>query len=243
MGASPRESPVPAGCARTGSALRSSRPYSASSISNLKAAIQKEEDAGQTTSLSLAIEKRPLIEGPNGVLYVVDFAAFERKATHGIFHLLAEGAEGEGRDRETYSTPFGAAFQVWAEGCLRRAEGGKGEPTIFVDEEYGPKKHRRATPDVVLAYERQVVCFEVVAGALQIKTLTHGDLATFEQDLREARVQEGQPVVEADRRRRRRRDEIDRARSGWRRAFLAGDCHRGPVSTSGRGDEEGEERR
>lgn len=164
-------------------ALRSFLDHSASSIGNLKAAIQKEEDAGQTTSLSLAIEKRPLIEGPNGVLYVVDFAAFERKATHGIFHLLAEGAEGEGRDRETYTTPFGAAFQVWAERCLRRAEDGKAEPMIFADEEYGPKKHRRATPDVVLAYERQVVCFEVVAGALQIKTLTHGDLATFEQDL------------------------------------------------------------
>lgn len=165
-------------------ALRSFLDQSASSVADLRAAILEEErEAGKTRSLSLAIEQRPVIEGPESVLYLVDFAAFERKATHGIFHILAEGAEGEGLDRETYTTPFGAAFQVWAEGCLRRAEGGKAEPAIFADEDYGPKKHRRATPDVVLRYERQVVCFEVVAGALQIKTLTHGDLTTFDQDL------------------------------------------------------------
>jgi hypothetical protein len=165
-------------------ALRSFLGQSASSVADLKAAILEEErNAGRTTSLSLAIEKRPVIEGPEGMLYAVDFASFERKATHGIFHILAEGAEGEGLDRETYTTPFGAAFQVWAEGCLRRAEGGKPEPAIFADQEYGTKKHRRATPDVVLRYERQIICFEVVAGALLIKTLTHGDLASFDQDL------------------------------------------------------------
>jgi hypothetical protein len=164
--------------------LRSFLDQSASSLADLRAAIVEEEkEAGHTTSLSLAIEKRPVIEGPEGMLYVVHFAAFERKATHGIFHILAEGAEGESLDRETYTTPFGAAFQVWAEGCLRRTEGDKTEPAIVADEDYGPKKHRRATPDVVLRYERQVICFEVVAGALQIKTLTHGDLTAFDQDL------------------------------------------------------------
>ena len=67
-------------------------------------------------------------------LYVVDFAAFERRATHGIFHLLAEGPEAEGKGRELFTTPFGAAFQIWGERCLRRAEGGNDEVRVFADE-------------------------------------------------------------------------------------------------------------
>jgi hypothetical protein len=141
------------------------------------------EELGATTSLSLAIEKKPILEGPDGKLYVVNFAALERRATHGIFHTLAEEAELEGLDRETFSSPFGAAFQGWAEGSVNRMEGNGEEPAIFADVRYGPKKERRDTPDVVLRYERQIVAMEVVAGALQIKTSTHGDLTTFEQDL------------------------------------------------------------
>lgn len=155
----------------------------AGSVADLRTAITAEEaEAGRTTSLSLAIEKHPLIEGPEELLYVVDFAAFERKATHGIFHILSEGAEDEGLDRETFTSPFGAAFQVWAEECFQRTEGDKSEPRIFADVAYGPKKNRRDTPDVVLRYERQIVAVEVVAGAMQIKTSTHGDLAAFDSD-------------------------------------------------------------
>jgi hypothetical protein len=57
------------------------------------------------------------------------------------------------------------------------------EPKVFADVAYGPKKQRRDSPDVVLRYERQAVAIEVVAGALQVKTLTHGDLQSFEHDL------------------------------------------------------------
>jgi hypothetical protein len=154
-------------------------------LAELRRAIEAEEEkAGRTTSLSLAIEKMPLIEDPDGLLYVTDFGAFERKATHGIFHILSEGAEDEGLDRETFTSPFGAAFQVWVEGCFQRTEGNKAEPMIFADVPYGSKKNRRDTSDVVLRYERQIVAVEVVAGAMQIKTSTHGDLDAFESDLK-----------------------------------------------------------
>lgn len=145
--------------------------------------LAEQEELGETTSQSLAIEKRPILEGLDGQLYVVNFAALERRATHGIFHTLAEEAELEGLDRETFTAPFGAAFQRWAEKSVNRMEGNHEEPEIFADMTYGPKKERRDTPDVVLRYERQVIAMEVVAGALQIKTSTHGDLTAFEQDL------------------------------------------------------------
>lgn len=146
--------------------------------------LAEEEELGSTNYQSLAIEKRPIVEGPNGQLYLANFAALERRATHGIFHILGEGAESEGLDRETFTSPFGAAFQVWAEGSVDRMEGGQQEPAIFADERYGSKKEPRDTPDVVLRYERQIVAMEVVAGALQIRTSTHGDLAAFARDLK-----------------------------------------------------------
>lgn len=167
------------------SSWRSFLGVSAGSVERLREQLlAEEEELGSTTYQSLAIEKRPIIEGPNGQIYLANFAALERRATHGIFHILGEGAESEGLDRETFTSPFGAAFQRWAEGCVDRMEGGRQEPTIFADERYGSKKEPRDTPDVVLRYERQIVAMEVVAGALQIRTSTHGDLTTFARDLK-----------------------------------------------------------
>jgi hypothetical protein len=152
-------------------------------VDELRDALVAEEGIrGPTTFGALAIEKRPLVR-EGDTLYVVDFAAYERRVTHGIFHLLAEGPESEGKGREHFTTPFGAAFQIWGERCLRRAEGTNEEVVIFADEPYGPKKRRRDTPDIVLSYERNIVCFELVAGALRIATLTHGDLDSFAADL------------------------------------------------------------
>lgn len=166
------------------SSWRSFLTLSATSVECLRQQLLVEEqELGRTTSQSLAIEKKPIVEGPDGLLYVVNFSALERRATHGIFHILAEEAEAEGLDRETFTAPFGAAFQQWAEESVNRMEGGREEPKIFADVRYGPKRKRRDTPDVVLRYERQIIAIEVVAGALQIKTTSHGDLATFEQDL------------------------------------------------------------
>jgi hypothetical protein len=142
------------------------------------------QEFGDTTYLSLAIERQPIIIGPAGQLFVLSLPAFERRATHGIFHILAEGAVNEGEDREFHTSPFGFAFQRWAEGCIRRGEEIQAEqPRLVADEPYGPKGNRRDTSDVVLAYERQIVAVEVVAGPLNARTITHGDLGTFEKDL------------------------------------------------------------
>lgn len=166
------------------STWRSFLARSGASVENLRnRLLAEQEELGETNYQSLVIEKTPILEGLDGQIYVINFAALERRATHGIFHILAEDAEAEGLDRETFTAPFGAAFQRWAEESVHRMEGKREEPTIFADVPYGPKQKRRDTPDVVLRYERQIVAVEGVAGALQIKTSTHGDLTTFDQDL------------------------------------------------------------
>jgi hypothetical protein len=141
----------------------------------------EERSFGPTMVGSLAIEKRPIVRAPD-TLYVANFGAFERRGSQGIFHILSEGAEGEGRDREAYTSPFGEAFQTWVERAIRRSESGK-DVEIFADVSYGTKKAPKDTPDVVLAYERNVLAIEVVAGAMRIQSLTRGDLNTFAVDL------------------------------------------------------------
>jgi hypothetical protein len=145
------------------------------------ALLAEERILGPTIAGSLEIEKRPIVRG-DGALFVTNFGAFERRGTHGIFHILSEGAEAEGFERETYTAPFGRAFQVWVEQTVRRIEAGK-ETQIFADVPYGPKRARKDTPDVVLAYERNIVAIEVVSGAMRIQSLTRGDLSTFAADL------------------------------------------------------------
>jgi len=154
-----------------------------STVDDLKGALQEEEEQGRGTTFgALAIEKKPIVRTEEE-LYVVNFAAYERRATHGIFHILSEGPEAEGLGRETFTAPFGEAFQTWAEGCVRRTEEGRNGVEIFADLPYGTKKERRDTSDVVLVYERNIIALEMVAGALRIQTLTHGDLETFALDL------------------------------------------------------------
>jgi hypothetical protein len=151
----------------------------------LRAALQAEVTAvGPSHYLSLEIEKTPIVIGADERVHLINMGALERRATQGIFHILSEGAEQEGKDRELYTAPFGAAFQQWAEACIRRMEeAGAEEPAIFADVPYGTKASRRDTPDAVVRYERQMICAEMVAGALRIQTLTHGDLDAFEKDL------------------------------------------------------------
>ena len=159
---------------------------SAGDLQDLREAIKGEQDErGEVPFRSLAMERRPLVSGPDGLCYVLNLPSLEWRSTHGIFHILAEGAVDEGFDRELYTAPFGRAFQIWAEGCIRRAEkAAQGEAAqIFADVPYGPKGQRRDTPDVVVRDERQIAVVEVVAGPLQSKTVTHGDLDAFERDL------------------------------------------------------------
>jgi hypothetical protein len=144
--------------------------------------IAEQESHGATTYASLSIEKRPLVRRDEQ-LYVSNFAAYERRATHGIFHLLSEGSEKEGLSREAYTAPFGAAFQIWVENALRRVEESSAGVEIFADVPYGTKREPRDTSDVVLVYERNIIVIEVVAGALRIGSLTHGDLEMFNLDL------------------------------------------------------------
>lgn len=144
---------------------------------------EEEDELGGSVVASLAIERRPVVKAPSGRVYLVNFRALERRATHGIFHILSEGADHEGKDRETYTSHFGAAFQIWVEDSFRRMEDGKDEPTIFCDEPYGTRKFPKDTSDVVLVFERNVIALDAVAGAMRARTWSLGDLDAFEADL------------------------------------------------------------
>ena len=158
----------------------------AAPLDNLRERILDEEQRwGATTYGALAFEKTPLLRGPNDECYLIDAAALDRRSTYGILHLLAEGSASEGRDREHFTAPFGAAFQAWVEACLRRGLSHASEPPLMiVDEDYGTKRLPRRTPDVVLRYPRALVLIEVVAGPLQAQTVTRGDLDAFDRDFK-----------------------------------------------------------
>jgi hypothetical protein len=139
---------------------------------------------GKTTFGALAYERTPLLLGPHGRVYLISLESLERRVTEGILHILAEGAENEGGKREEYTSPFGKAFQEWTAACFDRVnEGFKDPPELFVDASYGPRRRPKDTPDVVLRYPRKIVAAEIVSGAMQARTLTHGDLSAFEADL------------------------------------------------------------
>jgi hypothetical protein len=139
---------------------------------------------GPTVFGALAFERTPLLKDNEGHCYVVNLGSLERRVTHGTLHLLAEGSTEEGLDREHFTAPFGAAFQEWAERSIRRTlDRQDPRPQLIADEEYGDKRRRRRTSDLVLRYPRQIVLAEVVAGPLQARTVTRGDLDAFEQDV------------------------------------------------------------
>lgn len=145
---------------------------------------REEEKFGATTFGALAYERRPLLVGPDGRVYLIGLESLERRVTEGILHILAEGAEAEGGKREDYTSPFGKAFQQWAVACFERVNAGfKGPPRLFVDVSYGRKRQPKDTPDVVLRYPRTIVAAEIVSGPMQARSLTHGDLSAFEADL------------------------------------------------------------
>jgi hypothetical protein len=144
----------------------------------------EEEKFGPTTFGALAYERTPLLMDPHGRVYLINLESLERRVTEGILHILAEGAEDEGGTREDYTSPFGKAFQQWTSACFERVNAVfKKPPTLFVDVPYGSKRELKYTPDVVLRYPRTIVAVEIVSGPMQARTLTHGDLSTFEADL------------------------------------------------------------
>lgn len=145
----------------------------------------EERKFGKTTFGALAYERTPLLSSPDGRVYLISLESLERRATEGILHILAEGAEEEGGKREDYTSPFGKAFQEWVASCFERVNGTfEDPPKLFVDVPYGRRQQRKDTPDVVLRYPRRIVAAEIVSGPMQARTLTHGDLSAFETDLR-----------------------------------------------------------
>lgn len=144
----------------------------------------EEGEFGNTTFGALSYERTPLLVGPAGRVFLISLDSLERRVTEGILHILAEGAEEEGRNRGDYTSPFGKAFQQWAAACFERVNPAlKDPPKLFVDVRYGRKQQPKDTPDVVLRYPRRIVAIEIVSGPMQARTLTHGDLSAFEADL------------------------------------------------------------
>jgi hypothetical protein len=138
---------------------------------------------GPSTYGSLTFERYPLVEVEDGVYTPLSMRSLQRRVTGGVFHLLSEAAETEGKDRRTYSSRFGRAFQQSVENTLRRGVAVSRHVAIVADEPYGPRTHRRDTSDVILGYDRNPVFVEVVSGPLQARTITHGDLTCFGDDV------------------------------------------------------------
>lgn len=152
----------------------------------LKAELEAEgKRYGPTTYGSLSIERFPLFEGAPGVYCVISPWALGRRVTEGVFHLLAEAAEAEKKNRSFYTGEFGIPFQRSVERTLRRGNAATGAPVpVAADVPYGTSRSAmRRSSDVILGYERFPVFVEVVSGPLRVGTLTRGDLDDFEADV------------------------------------------------------------
>ena len=152
----------------------------------LKAELEAEEARyGPTTYGSLSIDRFPLFEGKPGAYCLISPGALARRVTEGVFHLLAEGAEEEGKNRSTYTNEFAMPFQISVERTLRRGNEASGKPVPLVaDVPYGTSRSSmRRSSDVILAYDRFPVFVEVVSGPLRVGTMTRGDLDDFQADL------------------------------------------------------------
>ena len=164
------------------------RPFfelNARSVDDLGAALEAEEAAyGPTTYGSLTFERTPLAHlGVDG--YVpLSMYAFQRRITEGVIHILAEAAEQEGRSRRYYASVFGGVFQQSVEETFRRGMAiASADVQITADVEYGDRRNRRRSSDVILGYERDPLFVEVVSGPLRAATSTRGDLSTLDGDL------------------------------------------------------------
>jgi len=153
-------------------------------VDALRAALRREErEYGGTTYGSLTFERWPLCEVEDGTYLPISMAAFDRRITQGVFHILAEAAEEKGCDRRKYTSHFGAPFQELVERTLRRGvKAGVSPIPLHADVPYGTRSAGRRSSDVILGYERNPVLVDAVSGPLQVATTTRGDLGTFEAD-------------------------------------------------------------
>lgn len=155
-------------------------------LAGLKAELKAEEKRyGPTTYGSLSIERFPLFEGKPGVYCLISPWALGRRVTEGVFHLLAEAAVGEGKNRSFYTGEFGIPFQHSVERTLRRGNEATGSPVpMAADVPYGTSRSAmRLSSDVILGYAQFPVFVEVVSGPLRVGTLTRGNLEDFEADV------------------------------------------------------------
>jgi hypothetical protein len=164
------------------------RPFfdlSAGSVDDLRAALKAEEaEFGPTTYGSLTFERTPLARIDAGRYVPLSMNAFQRKVTEGVFHILAEAAEQEGLDRRYYTSAFGAVFQQSVEQTFRRGMAIAADHVeITADVEYGPRRRRRRSSDIILSDAQHPVFIEVVSGPLRAATSTRGDLTTLDADL------------------------------------------------------------
>jgi hypothetical protein len=159
--------------------------FTARDVDGLRAELEAEQaEYGATTYGSLTFERFPLVEAQPGIYLPTSVASLQRRITEGVFHVLAEAAENEGRDRRHYTSPFGKVFQALVEQTIRRGEAALPSPApITSDVPYGTRKKPRDSSDVIVAYERNPVFVEVVSGPLQAATTTRGDPQTFWADL------------------------------------------------------------
>jgi hypothetical protein len=146
--------------------------------------LHEQQRYGATTYGSLTFERFPLVEIEPGIYLPTSVSSLQRRITEGIFHILADAAEAEGRDRRYYTSPLGDVFQRLVEDTVRRGVASASPTTpIVADVLYGGRRKRRRSSDVIIAEERNPVFVEVVSGPLQAATTTRGDLTCFRADL------------------------------------------------------------
>lgn len=144
----------------------------------------EERQFGATTYGSLTFERYPLAEIEPGLFVPVSMRSLQRRVFHGIFHILRDAAASDRHDRFRYTTKLGPVFQESVENTLRRGVSfSPDRPQIVRDITYGPRRKRRRSTDVILAYERNPVFVEVTSGAPNAATVTRGDLASFADDM------------------------------------------------------------
>ena len=160
--------------------------FTARDVGALRDELQAEsQQYGATTYGSLTFERFPLVEAQPGFFLPTSVASLQRRITEGVFHVLAEAAVREGRDRRHYTSAFGNVFQELVEQTVRRGESALPSPApITADVPYGKnRKSRRDSSDVIVATERNPVFIEVVSGPLHAATTTRGQIDTFRVDL------------------------------------------------------------
>jgi hypothetical protein len=165
------------------------RPFfelTARPLEQLREAINQEERAyGRTTYGCHSFAETPLLEVGQGRYAPINLAIFERRVTEGIFFVLADGAQDEGLPREQFTGPYGAVFEEHVRRTFKRVAGPQGGVVrVHGDFEYGPRKERMRSSDVILDYGEELVFVECVAGQLRVATRTRGDLTSLRQDLR-----------------------------------------------------------